>query len=54
MSVRESITVLRGHLAQAREVLEDVDSGIHQPLIARQTYQHLAELMRFRHSSAPM
>jgi hypothetical protein len=35
MSVRESITVLRGHLAQAREVLEDVDSGIRQPLIAR-------------------
>ena len=23
--------------------------GIRQPLIARQTYQHLAELMRFRH-----
>ena len=53
MSVRESITVLRGHLAQAREVLEDVDSGIHQPLIARQTYQHLAELMRFRHFKRP-
>ena len=116
MSERESIAVLRGQLAQAREVLEDVDSyyrdfrerelpalgrgrtgaiviaevlddtytaletlflrvsqffenrlapdrwhsdllekmtlevpGIRQPLIARQTYQHLAELMRFRH-----
>ena len=26
MNERESIAVLRGHLAQAREVLEDVDS----------------------------
>ncbi|MCY4377658.1 MAG: hypothetical protein OXC31_28195 [Spirochaetaceae bacterium] len=116
MSERESIAVLRGHLAQAREILNDVDSyyrdfrerelpalgrgrtsaiviaevlddsytaletlflrvsqlfenrlladrwhsdllekmtievpGIRQPLIARETYGHLAELMRFRH-----
>ena len=116
MSERESIAVLRGHLAQAREILNDVDSyyrdfrerelpalgrgrtsaivmaevlddsytaletlflrvsqffenrlsadrwhsdllekmtievpGIRQPLITRETYGHLAELMRFRH-----
>ena len=116
MSATESIAVLRGHLAQTREVVADIDTyyrdfrerelpalgrgrtsaivvaevfddtytaletlflrvsqffenrlapdrwhsdllekmtlevpGIRQPLIARQTYQHLAELMRFRH-----
>ena len=116
MSENESIAVLRGHLAQAREILNDVDSyyrdfrerelpklgrgrtsaiviaevlddtytaletlflrvsqffenrlsadrwhsdllekmtievpGIRQSLIARETYRHLAELMRFRH-----
>ena len=115
-SASESIAILRGQLAQAREVLDDVDSyccdfrerelpklgrgrtsaiviarvlddtdtaletlflrvsqffqnrlsadrwhsdllekmtlevpGIRQPLIARETYGHLAELMRFRH-----
>ena len=116
MNVSESIAVLRGHLAQTREVLADIDTyyrgfrerelpalgrgrtgaivvaevlddtytaletlflrvsqffenrlsrdrwhsdllekmtlevpGIRQRLIARQTYRHLAELMRFRH-----
>ena len=116
MSASESIAVLRGHLAQTREVLADIEAyyrdfrsrelpalgrgrtgaiviaevfddsytaletlflrvsqffensltpdrwhsdllekmtlevpGIRQRLIARQTYQHLAELMRFRH-----
>ena len=116
MSVTESIAVLRGHLAQTRAILADLDEyyrgfrsrelpelgrgrtaaivvaeifddtytaletlflrvsqffenrlasdrwhsdllekmtleipGIRQPLIAQQTYQHLAELMRFRH-----
>ena len=116
MSERESIAVLRGHLALTREVLEDIDTyyrefrerelpalgrgrtgaivvaevlddtyttletlflrvsqffenrlapdrwhsdllekmtlkvpGIRQPLLARQTYPYLAELMRFRH-----
>lgn len=116
MSTTESIAVLRGHLAQTRVILEDIDTyyrtfrerelpalgrgrtgaivvaevlddtytaletlflrvsqffenrlasdrwhsdllekmtleipGIRQPLVAQQTYQHLAELMRFRH-----
>ena len=116
MSTTESIAVLRGHLAQTREVLADIDTyyrdfrerelpalgrgrtgaivfaevfddtytaletlflrvsqffenrlaperwhsdllekmtlevpGIRQPMIAGPTYQHLAELMRFRH-----
>ena len=119
MSATESIAVLRGHLAQTREILADIDTyyrdfrerelpglgrgrtgaivvaevfddtytaletlflrvsqffenrlaperwhsdllekmtlevpGIRQRLIARQTYQHLAELMRFRQGAA--